>query len=312
MWKSIALVLALTGPVAAQSFDEALTLWTDGEDMAAIAAFRSLAEGGDVDAQVFLGQISTNSALWPAEIAALPRRERNQLMRAPGGLSGKSWTEVAAETSPRADAIRQSALAETRGEAIVTLLEMGETRIARTVWPAFLAQGEFAAALEIARRRDAPDAISDWGPHLDSIDLATGVATVPGPESWFPFRRLGRSPDDADLRTEGANIARGPGMTHFVDFCTESCGAEDRDLCLGAIWMLSTDNPDLAVSTPVEGLLSQADYINSPRISGDLARSLDALQFRLDQTAPPRLADVVQCAWDGVLVRRQASSSASQ
>jgi len=222
-------------------------------------------------------------------------------LRAPGGLSGKSWTDIAAETSPLAASVRESARAETRGAAIAALIEMDEPRIAASVWPAFLAQGDFETALEIAKLRSAPDQISDWGPYLQGIDPTTGTPSVNSPELWFPFRRLGQSPTEAEIRAEGQGIARRAGMTAYVDFCTESCGAEDRDLCLGAIWLLSTDDPDLALSTPVEGLLSQRAYIASPRIRADVARTIDSIQFRLDQTAPPKLAELAQCAWDGVV-----------
>ena len=88
---SLVLGLASSGPALAQdTIEQAIGYWLANDDAAAFPALSALAEGGDERAMLFLGAIEPRS-LDSAYLAGLDRQTRNRLLRAPGGLSGKSW-----------------------------------------------------------------------------------------------------------------------------------------------------------------------------------------------------------------------------
>ena len=88
---SLVLGLASAGPALAQDpIEQAIGYWLANDDAAAFPALSALAEGGDERAMLFLGAIEPRS-LDSAFLAGLDRETRNRMLRAPGGLSGKSW-----------------------------------------------------------------------------------------------------------------------------------------------------------------------------------------------------------------------------
>ena len=77
--------------------------------------------------------IDVNARLQGPWLAALPRDERIALMRAPGGLSGRSWMEAAAEDTVLAELWLRRWDARDEGELDTALAfaEIGEVRAAR-------------------------------------------------------------------------------------------------------------------------------------------------------------------------------------
>jgi uncharacterized membrane protein len=76
--------------LAQDPIEQAIGYWLSNDDAAAFPALSSLAEGGDERAMLFLGAIEPLS-LDSAYLAGLDRETRNRMLRAPGGLSGKTW-----------------------------------------------------------------------------------------------------------------------------------------------------------------------------------------------------------------------------
>ena len=112
-------------------FQAALSAWLDDDDATALPQLGALAAEDNRAAQVLLALIDVAPPLQGPWLATLPRDERNAVLRAPGGLSGRNWMQSAAtdtllaklwveQPTPEADA------ATARGFA-----SMGEMRAAR-------------------------------------------------------------------------------------------------------------------------------------------------------------------------------------
>lgn len=311
MLRLLALILAMASPVAAQDFDSAIDRWLAGDDIAALADLKTLSEAGDADAQIFLGQIATRAIYWPLHLADLPRRDRNALLRAPGGLSGKSWTAVAAQTDPRARAFDAAVRPGAKTEALLTLLEMGEIAAVRRAFPGVVASGEdWAGALRVAEHPAAPQDLLRVAPSLRALIEGGGNRAAPivfaHRRTALPLRAAEANPDF--LAFEGARLAAMDDVAPVLRFCERSCPASDVQHCVGAIFLTSAPDPLTLLSSPVESLVPTPRYLASPRSTDDTARVVAFTQVRLDQTADPALARLSSCAWRGA----QASSSASQ
>lgn len=113
--------LASAEPVVAKDpTQHAIDHWLAGDDAAAFTGLSALAQAGDERAMLFLGAIERRSR-GSAYLAGLDRETRNRLLRAPGGLSGRSWlTRV---TSHQALA---AALIASRDGDPVALLELDQ------------------------------------------------------------------------------------------------------------------------------------------------------------------------------------------
>jgi hypothetical protein len=89
-----ALLLVLATPAIADPFDEAVSAWLNVDDKTALPALSALAKAGDENAMLLLGLIdqSRPRSDW---LQSLDRKTVMDIMRAPGGLSGRNWlTEV--------------------------------------------------------------------------------------------------------------------------------------------------------------------------------------------------------------------------
>ena len=107
----------------------AIQAWLADDDQTALPALAKLAAEGNTAAQILLGRIA-NRPMGPW-LAGMNRKDRNKLMRAPGGLSGKSWLKVAAEGGDELAAALLEMNAPPAGETnIIALTEAGETSAA--------------------------------------------------------------------------------------------------------------------------------------------------------------------------------------
>ena len=125
--------VAVAPPVTAAPLDDAISLWLDDNDADALPMLSELASSGDADAQLLLGQIE--AILPPGAgsefMAGLSRRERIDLLRSPGGLSGKSWLRVRAdEGDTLAAALLASRLPDADMDVVRALLDAGEREAA--------------------------------------------------------------------------------------------------------------------------------------------------------------------------------------
>ena len=85
-------VLGLSAPASAQILNQAVEAWLADDDETALPFLGALANLGDAEAQLFLGQIErvTPPGADSPFVCSLNRRERISLLRAPKGLSGTS------------------------------------------------------------------------------------------------------------------------------------------------------------------------------------------------------------------------------
>ncbi|MGB0506785.1 MAG: hypothetical protein ACPGGK_11385 [Pikeienuella sp.] len=128
-----ALVLLLTPLFAtAQPADHddprlqtAIQAWLADDDQTALPALAKLAAEGNTSAQILLGRLTNRPmSRW---LADMNRKDRNKLLRAPGGLSGKSWLKVAAEGGSNLASAFVESDNPRAGEAdIIALAEAGE------------------------------------------------------------------------------------------------------------------------------------------------------------------------------------------
>jgi hypothetical protein len=112
-------------------FRAAIALWLDDDDETALPEVAALAAQGNRAAQVLLAQIDITPWFQGPWLVGLPREERNALLRAPGGLSGRSWMQVAAEDTPLARLWLIQHLPNTTAETALAFAAMGESAAAR-------------------------------------------------------------------------------------------------------------------------------------------------------------------------------------
>lgn len=105
--------------------DEAIAAYLADDDEAALPVFAELAAGGDAEARLLLGRIATRPfSPW---VASLSRKDRTALLRAPGGLSGKSWLAIASDAGdPVAAALNRALDPRLEAETLENLLSHGE------------------------------------------------------------------------------------------------------------------------------------------------------------------------------------------
>ena len=116
-------------------FQSALALWLADDEETALPELAALAAGGNRAAQVLLARIDVTLSLQGPWLVGLPRAERNALLRAPGGLSGRSWMQAAAEDTPLAQLWLVQLTPAATAETALAFAAMGEHRAAReTLW----------------------------------------------------------------------------------------------------------------------------------------------------------------------------------
>ena len=112
-------------------FQSALALWLDDDEETALPELAALAAGGNRAAQVLLAQIDVTLWIQGPWLVGLPRKERNALLRAPGGLSGRSWMQAAADDTPLAQLWLVQPTPAATAETALAFAAMGEHRAAR-------------------------------------------------------------------------------------------------------------------------------------------------------------------------------------
>ncbi len=126
------------GPAAdARTFEEAVNHWLALEDEKALPMLAGLAAAGDERAMLLLAMLDQDWAQsdW---LMSLGRKERNALMRAPGGLSGRSWLTKVKDQRELADALISSPGVDDFARRAEALFRLGETAAgARVAMTAF-------------------------------------------------------------------------------------------------------------------------------------------------------------------------------
>lgn len=249
------------------AFSAALDLWLNDDESNALPALSVLARGGNRAAQILLGLIDKNPPLQGPWLAHLPRDERIALMRAPGGLSGQSWLNAAAD-EPLA-AIWLTLLSVDAGLSVVTqFTDMGETRAAREALLVLAAREHPDLRLAPAEELDPELLYLPWRTANDERRESL-LALVP---AGHPQRTMMGASHDADALLRW--LEQSPGALPLSLLCESRC-ADTRETCLtGAYQALASHNALLMLGSPVESLVSQTDFLNSPRGQATVLRRI--------------------------------------
>ncbi len=286
---------------AASSFEDALDAWLADNDYKALSALAELAQAGDTNAQLLLGVIANRPH--SPYVVNLPRSDRKTLLRAPGGLSGTSWLNVAADAGNlRAQALIAVQAPPFVTSAISTLMNLGEDDAAATAmlraatyrrtdpnadifdknYPADMAYA--AKVLKLSASLDKGRL--DWRQGDDPLKLvevlAAGVILDRRPNSGpardlslrlFPglYRETDALPAGAFL-LEIAPVSRP--ANRLRAYCEAACPRAVA-ACVGdAVALLGGYDQIWRFGPPINALVSEDRYLSSPRFHADIARHM--------------------------------------
>jgi len=242
----------------APAFVQALAHWLADDEEPALRAFAALAREGNRAAQILLGLIDKSPPLQGPWLASVSRNDRIALMRAPGGLSGQTWLTAAADHPLAANWL--ALLSVDAGLPVVLrFAELGEVRAAREAL-VVLAAREHADLRTVMPELLDPELIYLLWRTADAERRAMLLAHVP-PD--HPQRlMMGEERDPAVLAhwLEHAPAARALSL-----LCDARC-PDSQDTCrTGAYQALASHRAILVLGSPAEALISQEEFLRSPR-----------------------------------------------
>lgn len=259
-------------------FQAALALWLEDDEPTALPELAALAAEGNRAAQVLIARIDVTPQIRGPWLVTRPKAERNALMRAPGGLSGRSWMIAAAENEPLAQLWRErdDPLA-TDGDTAMAFAALGEMRASRDALQTLAArQYRGFAALADDPRYPPELRFLIWREWADDpagrarID-AEIAALPPGDPQIQRFDSRPVAPADLD-----AWLATAPIAAPLRSFCAATC-PETPDSCARAMLRAVDDPMGLAIrGTPSETLIPPEVWNASARGRASLLRETEA------------------------------------
>ena len=286
--------------------------WLAGEDLPALRALSELSHAGNAAAQILLARIAAKGALHSHVTGQMLRRKRAELLRMPGGLSGKSWLEAAAPSVPLAQAFLDAAQVDRRGAGLDVLLAHGEIGDALIAAQGHVAHGHADAVL--AAFIGSGLAIPVEGRYV----LRSAIEAAQGQNGGFDLRqipeifrarrlsagaRLAWTPlHPATLKQDAEQSAAAidllPDLAPYQplrQFCERHCPGSMRS-CVAVVASFSLG--PLPYNSPAERLISNELYWSSPRIEQDIRNRVSQSPFI---QVLPTMGDVDQCAVDTLL-----------
>ena len=263
-----ALASAQTAGVAGQEnprFAAALARWLDDDEAKAVPVFAALATEGSRAAQVLLALIDANPPVQGPWLVRLPRAERAALLRAPGGLSGRSWIEEAAADTALARLWIERQDPGTTPATALAFAAIGEERAARETLQAIAARQARGFAAIAAEPGYPPDlrhlVWREWAeePGGRARIEAEIAALMPGDPQIGRFDGRPVRPGDRDAWLAAAPLAAP--LRAVCAVCPESVAA-----CRRAAWVLVGGHALLAeLGTPSETLIPSETWHASRR-----------------------------------------------
>jgi hypothetical protein len=264
-------------------FQSALALWLDDDDETALTELAALAAEGNRAAQVLLAQIDVTPWFQGPWLVGLPRKERNALLRAPGGLSGRSWMQVAAEDTPLARLWLIQHLPDTTAETALAFAAMGESAAARQTLFALSRRGYHGFAASADDPNYPPDMRyliwREWteDPATRARAEAEIAATHPGDPQLMHFDSRPIDPGAFDDW-----LADAPLVASRRAFCEAACPDSVRSctratyqLSVGKAVFVSGHDGLLLAGSPSESLIAPAVWDSSPRGRAAILRHPD-------------------------------------
>lgn len=288
-------------------FRAALDLWLADDEAVALPELAALAAGGNRAAQVLLARIDATPMLHGPWLAALPRAERIVLMRAPGGFSGTSWMQAAAEDTPLARLWLVQPTPEATVETALGFAAMGEARAARDTLYGLAGR----QARGFAAHADAPHFPPDLR-YLVWLEWDEDPATRARAEAEIAAHHPGdpqlarydfRDIPAADLMDW---LATAPLAAPLRDACAALCPASG-DACLRAAFLLVGGRVEMisnhvglsSLGPPSETLVATEAWNASPRGRATLLRD-PYTRFRTEPGFLTKLAAEDACFADAL------------
>jgi hypothetical protein len=262
-------------------FVAALELWLADDEAEALPALAALAAGGNRAAQILLALVDATPAYQGPWLARLPRPERLRLMRAPGGLSGRSWMQAAAEDTPLARLWLERQQTTSTVATPMAFAALGEERAARVALQA-LAARQYRGFAAVADDPNYPPDLRhlvwrEWASDPGGRARATTeiAALLPGDPQIGRFENRPVTPDERD-----AWLATAPLAAPLRATCEAAC-PQSVAACTRAAYALVDGHTLLAAfGTPSETLIPPEVWNASRRGRVTLLRVAPArLQF---------------------------------
>lgn len=254
----LALAIPVPSPAGAEAFERALQTWLHDDEGEALGQLSDMAQGGDLRARLLLGLIDKTPALQGPWLAQLPRDRRMTLLRAPGGMSGRSWLAEATEL-PLAAAWLDLLQVGAGLELAERMAAMGEARAARQAVGMLAAREELTPGEHWPHWMDPELAWLVWP--IAGVELRSRIdAMIPRDH---PQRALMGLPVDAD--TMDIWLQDNPAAAPLRAVCQAHC-PESMATCLRAAHgALGSHVALLTLGSPVEGLIAQEVFLASRR-----------------------------------------------
>lgn len=211
------------------------------------------------------------------------RRERNAILRAPGGLSGRSWITVASDRSRLAWAIDAAARIDDRAHATMILLDNGEITLAEAATLMLSQNGDWSEAIAALEHPNANVRMTYMLPKFRAtlLYLSTGQE-LPALLDPMPTTAIVSHVDVRQnpqlLAKQGAHLRQSPLFPELQGMQALCAPCPNTDACLGAIWLGSDPAFLAAMSSPLESVVTSVAYQASPRYLDDLRAQLQAFE----------------------------------
>lgn len=317
----IVLALVAAGGFAAQAktvqvdgandatFRDSIQQWLNGEDLVALTRLATMANDGNLAAQIFMGVVTNGVAPHTSSqlLLHMSQEQRRLLSRfTTGENAGKSWLEVAQDRHPLAKAYRDFDDNRLYQKAFDYLFAHGERFLASEAHTRYINQGGFRTALRGAEKGHYDSVSKPWlaaavrnaamlglsKPSAKLREMFDGVEDAfsdTGREFHFwgrPYdaifdpntrKRIGY-PDTILSDPALHNRLRGlvvydPRMAPVRQLCDSICpnSASGCGIALRA-HISSYDRFWNKSRSPIEAFISTKDYRKSARFTGDMRR----------------------------------------
>ncbi len=269
MWIAIAPAQAdLLQDTDSKDFQDALALWLEGDDAAAIPRLAELAQvQGNLAAKGLLGMIDKIASLQGPDLVAHDRAERLALLRAPGGLSGRNWMSQIADESELAQL--WVALWQVQGgvEIARRFVELGEARATRETLLVLVSRYETGFDAEVLAQSWYPESLVHLTTTrvLDPDDIA-------GRPAGDPIRRFaGQTVLQADLQDW---LGESDHARPLRAACAQQCMETKADCTLALYRALDGYSTLLLLGSPIAALIPDQEFAQSQRAIDAVARRI--------------------------------------
>jgi hypothetical protein len=238
-------------------FDVAVQAWLNNDEATALPELANLAQNGNVSAQILIAVIDKTAELQGPWIAQLSRDDRISLMRSLGGMSGVTWMNSAAESDARAAAWLQLWSADAPVTLGLEFARLGETRAARETFATLDARG-----------------VSGFGTMLDDPDFPASMRYLGWSEIDGMLSPGDLAVGDPQRRILGAALAASdleiwllsaPEALPLVSLCQTLCPQSTSSCTRAAFAAIDSYAASMSLGTPVQDLISEAEFAASPR-----------------------------------------------